>query len=309
MMRHRLVLMIAPLTLTLLLAILTVGCLMFGPSAQELSNQTAIAGLQASLSALNAGHTATVDAAGRQTSIAQAASTATVLLATQASQATATARAVQSATAASIATATAQPALAEANAPGGWKLALFDGFDDNHNDWPVGSDDTNQWVHKDSSIGDGLYSVKTIAKQGFSYYMYPSEASNVTDFYATVDGKLGGGDSASAYGLVFDLVSYTGDFYVFAINEQGFWGISVHKSGHWADVKYGKSGQIVTGGNHLAVKGVGHDFTVYVNNEQVAQAHDDRLDANGKVGLMVEGNFGGAESTITFDNFIVLTPP
>lgn len=291
---------IAPVMLVVvLLALVSLSCSVIGPSPQQVANETSIAGIQASLDALNAQNTATATAVSGQATAVSSQATATAAQARLNHDSTATARAVS-------ATGTAQAALGEANAPAGWKLAFYDSFDDNGSGWRTGKDDSSQFSHSDVEVEDHVYRWTAKARQGFVSWGEPRTApSSVTDFYVEVDGKLESGEESSGYGLVARVSAQT--FYAFEINEQGGWGIAVLKEGIWNAISGGRSAQIVKGGNHLAVKGIGKDFIFYVNGMQIARASDERVDRGG-VGVIMDMSFGGAESTISFDNFTLLTP-
>jgi hypothetical protein len=120
-----------------------------------------------------------------------------------------------------------------------------------------------------------------------------------------VDGKLESGEASTAYGIIAR--SMNSDAYIFDVNEQGGWAIYVLKAGIWNTLRSGRSGQVVTGGNHLAARGVGKDLIFYANGEQIGQVSDDRL-VRGGVGLIMDMSFRGAKATVTFDNFTVLIP-
>lgn len=290
--------MIAPLTLTLLLAIFTLACSLSALSPQETANQTAIAGIQASLDALNAGRTATADASNQYATALVRTATQKMVQARQAANLTATASSA-------AVTATASSVQGEANAPAGWRVAMYEPFEDNDNRWFVGKDDQNEFNHSDIEVQDHAYVWTATARQGFVSWGLSQSLGSFTDFYATVDGQLVSGEQSTAYGIVARESKRS--FYVFEVNEQGGWAVEVLKDDIWNTLSSGRSGTIVTGGNHLAVKGAGTDFLFYVNNEQVAKVSDDRL-SSGTIGLIIEMGFRGATSTISFDNFTVLTP-
>lgn len=224
------------------------------------------------------------------------------------SDATGTAHALLTATRAAIATATAGPALGGPNVPPGWNLIVYEPFADDARKWPSGPDDANPSVHLEREISGGQYVVAAVARQGFSSYVYP-QMPDVLDFYAAVDGRLLTGDQAAQYGLVAALDPASGDYYAFLVSERGLWAFSLHQDNQWSVIKAGRSGSLSAGGNRLAVLCRRNEFTFYVNTQPVVTAHDDRLGAPGKIGLLVEQDGpGGSESTITFDNFTVLTP-
>lgn len=222
-------------------------------------------------------------------------------------QATVTANAQVTATRAAIGTATAAPALAEPNAPHGWNLILYEPFADNARKWPEGPDDANPLVHVETRFIGSEYMVTTRATASFSSYFYP-QMPDVLDFYATVDGRVLGGDPTTDYGLIAALDPQRGDYYAFLINPGGVWAFSVHQDNAWAVILSGRAGQASPTGNHLAVLCRRGDFTFYINNQPVVRAHDERLSAPGKVGLIVEGGVNSAEAGVAFDDFSLLTP-
>ena len=221
--------------------------------------------------------------------------------------ATGTAHALVTATRAAIATATAGPALAEPGAPAGWNLILYEPFADNARKWPEGPDDSNPLVHQEHTIIGGQYMVKATARRDFSAYVYPQMPA-VLDFYAAVDARLLDGDPATEYGLVASLDPAAGDYYAFLLDARGLWAFSLHKSGQWTVIESGHAGQISADGSRLALLRHQNDFTLYLDNQRIASAHNDQLTAPGKLGLIVEGNVPGAQATVTFGNFTVLTP-
>jgi tetratricopeptide (TPR) repeat protein len=149
-----------------------------------------------------------------------------------------------------------------------------------------------------------------------SYWFYVNAANIVvngrpqlefTDTSLEVDAtKLSGPDGV--FGVICRYVD-SDNYYVLKVTDSGYAGIDKMKDGQWKTLAdFAQSDVIRTGkaDNHLRADCVGDTLTLYVNDQQVAEAHDSDF-TSGDVALM-GGSYDQPGVEILFDNFVVKQP-
>ncbi|HXW00781.1 MAG TPA: family 16 glycoside hydrolase, partial [Anaerolineae bacterium] len=176
----------------------------------------------------------------------------------------------------------------------------------NRNEWFTG-DQSDEYGLTNSELADGRYRMSQEAKQGvfvwnslpetdFDHFVMSVEARPVVQQVAT----------PFAYGLTFREEVDNGDLYLFEIDTDGSYSVSLSHDGEW-ETLIGTTGlQAIKpeGPNQLTVKAVGPALTFYVNGEEAATVEDDTL-TRGAIGLALELYNEGDKASVDFDNLTV----
>jgi len=191
-----------------------------------------------------------------------------------------------------------------ADVPTDWSLALADGFGDNDNAWVVGGYE-DDWGTVTRAIAEGVYTWKLTALQSVGRWCLPEIAPEM-DFYLSVDAQRVAGPVDASYGVVFR--HGEGSYYLFSIRDDGFFNLNLWHNFAWTSVVDWTGTFAIYPGevNRLAVRAEGTQFTLYVNDDVVAQAEDDVL-AAGDAGLSVLLVTPG-DAEFVFDNFEIRVP-
>jgi hypothetical protein len=204
-------------------------------------------------------------------------------------------------------TPTFTPSLTPTQSYRDWPVVLSDSFDDDKNDWYVGTTN-NEYTKATLSITDGRYLINVTAVKGFFWGLYPS-VRNLTDFYLMVEVEKTG-TTNSSFGLSFRGEISSGNKYYFGISsDDGSYFFSVLNENDWTSIIDPTSAsQIKTQGpNQIAVLAKGSSFTFFINGEMVDEIEDDTL-KTGKVGVGFDLGKAGETAQFAFDNFEVRAP-
>ena len=173
----------------------------------------------------------------------------------------------------------------------------------------------------DFSEPSGWYTRKTenfgfeYAKGGFRLFANIPDAvwsvrGDFSDASVVVDTVKQIGGESSYFGVVCRHID-GGSYYALVINTDGFYGIAKRGVGELVFLEQGTApaGVINPGGGPNVVRGdcIGGTFTLYVNDQFIAEAQDNDFGA-GAVGLIV-GNLNDKQTVdVIFDNFAVFVP-
>jgi len=191
--------------------------------------------------------------------------------------------------------------LATAQAHSSLPIILFDTFDNNTNNWPIGNADT-QFTTEFTGLQEGRYFIRERAKQAFNRYFCPS-AGSLTNFYLTVEGRQLTDTTMAEYGVMFRWVDKDNHYY-FAINRFGTYSVAMTKKGKWSQlIQWTKSDAIkINEFNRLSVSGQGSHFTFYINDKFVGETDDNSL-PRGNACLITIVYQKDAQVEFEFDNF------
>jgi len=180
---------------------------------------------------------------------------------------------------------------------------LQEDFDDNANNWLVGTAD-DDWSQLTRTITDSVYRWELAAERTVGRWCMPDVAA-VSDFTLTVTAQWVSGPADAAYGLVFRHTQ--GNYYGFHIRQDGMFRFSAWYAFEWVPiVDWTESTALrAAAANRLRVVAQGTRFTLAINDTIVAEAADDRL-AAGEAGVAVLLNTPGAV-VVTFDDFVLET--
>lgn len=132
-----------------------------------------------------------------------------------------------------------------------------------------------------------------------------------SDFVLEVDATLTAGGLDSTYGILFRIAEAK-QFYRFALTGNGYYMVERHNEDdtwtrlipEWEESEAINSGLNQT--NHLAVRVAGGTFSVYANDQLLAEVADDRY-PSGTIALSA-GTFGQPGLRVAFDNLILREP-
>jgi hypothetical protein len=186
------------------------------------------------------------------------------------------------------------------------EILFEDDFSANRNEWFTG-DQSDEYGLTSSELADGRYRISQEAKQGvfvwnslpetdFDHFVMSVEARPVEQQVAT----------PFAYGLTFREEVDSGDLYLFEIDTDGSYSVSLSRDGEW-ETLIGTTGLKAIkpeGPNQLTVKAVGPALTFYVNGEEAATVEDNTL-TGGAIGLALELYNEGDKASVDFDNLTI----
>jgi hypothetical protein len=221
--------------------------------------------------------------------------------------ATATQRVIQTATAQGRQTATAQVFQATATASAGqWPILVSDPFDANNNDWPVGTN-KDEYGKLTREIKEGKYHWDWTAYGNFIERVR-IDTEPLTNFYITIEAAQISGSRTADYGLTFRVDPY-GNLYYFGINEDKQFLIARLYDNKWSSlIDWTFSPAILADKpNRLTVIANSDDFIVFINNQFVAEFHDDKI-RKGRTALAAELHLEDAQAVFEFDNVELRVP-
>jgi len=180
-----------------------------------------------------------------------------------------------------------------------WPVVMADSFVSNEYGWPVEetNNDSGRVIRK---IADGIYRWETAAKQGLLVLAHPN-VPLVSDFYATVEGKMLNGPNDAEYGLVFRELDRD-NFYSFGVRGSQFAAFR-RANGEWAPlIDWTQSDALQANQkNTLSVWGRGAKFSFFINGRLVGETEDSSF-TYGATGLLAEVP-AGSQATFEFDAF------
>lgn len=101
------------------------------------------------------------------------------------------------------------------------------------------------------------------------------------------------------------------NYYLFGISADGYYLIVKVEDGTSMPLVEPTFSETIQGGketNTIQARCRGSEFTLWVNDQQVAQHTDDTFTAAGNVALFADAITNGATTTVAFDNFILTSP-
>jgi hypothetical protein len=190
-----------------------------------------------------------------------------------------------------------------------WYLLISDTFDNNNNNWEIGTHNTRTGPLKEEII-DGKYRITLKAKALFTGIMFSgpiekekTQSMDFRDIYVSIEGKATPVESTTQYGIIL----VTDEFlYSYSINEENQTyqvltspESSFHINGNFPGIRTDTP-------NNLAIKIEGGNFIFYINGKLVGKLQNKDY-SSARLGLIVF--YGGKnEEEIEFDNFMVYGP-
>jgi hypothetical protein len=202
------------------------------------------------------------------------------------------------------ATASAMEAFSSVQIAREWPVLVWDGFDDNQNEWMVGEvDDEFSTMYLEVA---GQYIWDVVAKQGFIWRVWP-RSDVVSDFYLAVEAQNLSDNLDARYGLVFwnDQSTY---YYVEA-RDSGLFLVSHFDGQAWNNlIDYTESDAILAGEvNTLEIAMVDETFYFLINGELMAEIPG-LSPSEGQAGVAVGLSEAGEQGMIAFDDYLLRAP-
>ncbi|NIS80644.1 MAG: DnaJ domain-containing protein [Anaerolineales bacterium] len=204
------------------------------------------------------------------------------------------------------ATATAQNVFINVEQVGSqWPLLVFDSFDENMNNWPVGEFGDERWTGY-GSLSDGKYRWDVIAHEDFIWCFYPDHQL-VKDFYLTVRAQIPNDPMSTEIGLIFRKLGR--NYYVFSIRDDQRFRFLLYFDNEWTTLIPWTRVPVIMRGeeNKLTVVAEGTHFRFFINDHYVGEAENTKLRA-GRSGVAIVLHSGGAKVVFKFDNFELRRP-
>ncbi|HLF82410.1 MAG TPA: family 16 glycoside hydrolase, partial [Anaerolineales bacterium] len=247
----------------------------------------------ASAAAANAAATSAAESA-------QSASATAAAGAAQAEEATALAQLVTNATGTAQAV---PPTVASEN----WPVLLQEDFANNDNGWHPFEDFQDDYGTRSFVLSRGRFAWDVTPLRDIHMHDTPSMAS-ISDFLVSVDVRQTSGPQTADYGLAFRVVS-DNTLYTFNISDTGQFAVQLLNRGEWSTLlNWSATGAIRPGEtNNLRVLAQGDQFTLFINDQEVAQLGDGSL-PQGRVGLAIDHFEEDVIASWEFDNFEVRAP-
>jgi len=188
----------------------------------------------------------------------------------------------------------------------GWLLLFEDMFDDNNNNWIVGSK-TSDLAVRDRSVVGGVYRWN-IDAFGFSHWTAFGKFDPSSDIHASVLGHQVAGNPDPSYGLIFR-INGSGAYYGFFINENTRSFVAIRfQDGRSFLIPWSESEEIQPGrSNRISVTATGAKFDLYINGLLVG-SFDDSVYPTGGVGVAVLME-SDTSATVEFDDIGVYEQP
>ncbi len=212
-------------------------------------------------------------------------------------------------------TATLQPRQTRTSAsvgptpPPDWQAVVEDGFDSNVNGWLV-SEAEDDWGSVSRQLVDGSYRWEIVATQAVGRWCtpeLPDDAGIVDDFYVSVHAQRIAGPETAAYGLI--LRHDEGSYYLFSARDDGYYQFSLWYGYAWQPIVDWTQTESIRSGevNRLSVSVVGSRFSLYLNDDLMAEADNDQL-PRGEAGLAISTAATEGTAVFVFDDFALWAP-
>lgn len=187
-----------------------------------------------------------------------------------------------------------------------WNALISDGFDDNHNQWQVGTTNKDN-TEISSEISGGTYHwTVTVPEQ--SIHTIPISKTPLTDFYLTVDAKLANGLFSDDFGVILR-EDAEGNFYYFGVKNAREYAFLRFYNNHWVTlIDWTTSPDLLTSWfNKLTVVGQGSQFIFFINDQYTATFTDTKI-AKGTTSLIVRVSRPESRLRLEFDNLLLSAP-
>jgi len=203
-------------------------------------------------------------------------------------------------------TGTALAFQSSAQAADQWTEVFSESFNDNSWSWYDQPLD-NEYSKITFEIKDGKYRWDALAHKGFIQEM-PMPARSVSDLFLTVDIQLGDHTALADYGVVFR-EDIHGNFYYFAIDSENEYSLFKYYGGEWSTLIDRTPSSVIRKDqpNRLAVIAQGDHIILFINNQFMAEKHDDSL-PKGSSSLAMEIFDPDQQAVVEFDNIVVRAP-
>ncbi len=180
--------------------------------------------------------------------------------------------------------------LREALHAANWSTLVYDGFISNHNEWLLGSQNSEYFDPLTRTISEGRYRWEAQTGKASSITTVWLRGYPVADFHLIANCKhILGSRAGSSWGVIFR-VQDKDHYYHFHITDERFFSVSLNHVGQWQMmIDWATTTAVKPNGvNQLEVIAYEKRFTFLINGQIVGELADNRLH-DGLVGLAVEG--------------------
>lgn len=187
-----------------------------------------------------------------------------------------------------------------------WRAVLTDAFQSNVNRWPSGEFSNNS-LSGTRTFMNGKYRWEGKGPQNV-IWRSQSIANPLSDFYLSTTGKWISGARNTAYGLIFRRES-DDSHYFFGMTDSQQFALRLLSSNSWSTlIDWTYTTAIRPGDtNRLTVIAEGSHFLLFINNQYVGEASDDKL-GNGRVGVAIQFFNPNDQVVVEFDDFELRAP-
>lgn len=187
-----------------------------------------------------------------------------------------------------------------------WQEILSEPFDNNNSHWPEDTQD-DEYGKTTSEIKDGRYRLNALSHQSFLYSV-PITIQDVEDFSLTIEVELVEHSNSTDAGIFFRWDN-EGNLYYFAIDSDDRFSLYKFQAGEWSTLIDPTLTSILKkdGMNRLTVIAQGDHFLLFINDQFVADKHDDSI-KKGTTAIAIEVFQPDETATFDFDNFVLRTP-
>lgn len=191
---------------------------------------------------------------------------------------------------------------------GGQGKVILSGFDTaNSAKFPTG-EYAERTISGKREIEGNTYHWLAQDRAGSEYQFAIPPMSPVTNFTASVTGRLVNGPERAAYGFVLRHADPDSE-YVFTVTGFGDYDFSLTQAGKFNALFYPTKSAAIKNGeaNRLKVVAQGPKFQFYINDKKVDEINDAAL-TGGTVGLLTEVYEGGQQAQFEFSDFELREP-
>jgi hypothetical protein len=187
-----------------------------------------------------------------------------------------------------------------------WQEIFSEPFDNNHSQWPVDAQD-DEYSKTTFEIKDSRYRLNSISRQSFIYWV-PIASKDLENFSLTIEAGLVEYSSSIDSGIIFRWDNQ-GNLYYFAIDSDQRYSLYKLLAGEWSTLIEPTETPLVKkdGMNQLAVIVQGDHFILFINEQFVADKHDDSI-KKGTTALAIEVFQPGETAIFDFDNIVLRAP-
>lgn len=187
-----------------------------------------------------------------------------------------------------------------------WPSIQFEEFNDNKNDWLVGNFDT-QDTKELRIIKYGKYQWSATVNKGLIKWT-SANTKPVSDFILSADVRQIEGSSSTDFGLIFR-EDTDANFYYFGITtDQKYLLYLSYKDGWLTLINPTYNRAIIPWqANRLTVLAEGDHFIFFINDQYIAEIHDDTI-PSGTTAFAIEMRKAGEQASFEFDNFELRAP-
>lgn len=184
-----------------------------------------------------------------------------------------------------------------------WTGLVSETFDTKNDAWYTGIDD-DEFAKIIYEVKDGKYIWDATSHKGFVQRMRV-DAASIGDFYFSLEAAQPGFTTAADYGIIFRENS-SHSYYYFNVNNKGQYSFWLYQNEEWQGLINATQSPAILPheANKISVIAEGGHFIFFINDQYVADIHNDALD-KGRVGMGIEISDPDLNIVFKFDNIML----